>query len=146
MINIGQSVTLTAHVDPTSNAGDGSPTWIYFYDGTTFIGEAATDASANAVITASFTEARTHALTAALHYYRALLRYPAELRRGNRPITTPTLLIWGERDPYLGIRLIKRLDRWVSDLQIVRIPDASHWVQNEAPDRVNQLLIRFFRQ
>jgi hypothetical protein len=29
-------------------------------------------------------------------------------------------------------------------LRIERIADASHWVQNDAPQRVNQLLIDFF--
>src|SRR5262249_13143360 len=47
--------------------------------------------------------AQPGALTAALNYYRALLRYPTEMRRGNRIITTPTLLIWGEQDRYLGV-------------------------------------------
>jgi pimeloyl-ACP methyl ester carboxylesterase len=26
-----------------------------------------------------------------------------------------------------------------------RIPEASHWVQHEAPERVNELLIEFLR-
>ena len=89
--------------------------------------------------------ARRGALTAALNYYRALGRYPAELRRGNRPITAPTLLIWGERDRYLGIEMTEGLSRWVPQLQVSRIPDASHWVQNDAPERVNRLLVEFLR-
>jgi pimeloyl-ACP methyl ester carboxylesterase len=89
--------------------------------------------------------ARPGALTAALNYYRALFRYPMDMRRGNRPIAAPTLLIWGERDPYLGIGLTERLDRWVPHLQVARIPDASHWVQNDAPGRVNALLLEFLR-
>ena len=81
--------------------------------------------------------------TAALNYYRALLRYPTEARRGNRIITAPTLLIWGERDPYLGVGMTEGLSRWVPHLQVVRLPDASHWVQNDAPERVNRLLLDF---
>jgi epoxide hydrolase 4 len=85
------------------------------------------------------------ALTAALHYYRALARYPLELRRGNRPIATKTLLIWGERDRYLGVGMTEGLAKWVPNLQVARIPDASHWVQNDAPAIVNTLLLEFLR-
>jgi len=54
-------------------------------------------------------------------------------------------VIWGEQDAYLALTLIDRLDRWVPDLRVERIPDASHWVQNDVPDRVNRLLIEFFK-
>jgi len=85
------------------------------------------------------------ALTAALNYYRALLRYPSELRRDNRPIATPTLLIWGEGDRYLGVGMTEGLGKWVPNLRVAKIPDASHWVQNDAPERVNTLLLDLLR-
>jgi pimeloyl-ACP methyl ester carboxylesterase len=84
-------------------------------------------------------------LTGPLDYYRAALRYPRDLYGLPQQVHVPTLLIWGERDPYLGVELTTGLDRWVRDLRVVRIPDASHWVQNDVPDRVNRLLIEFFR-
>jgi pimeloyl-ACP methyl ester carboxylesterase len=31
----------------------------------------------------------------------------------------------------------------VPDLHVERIPDASHWVQNDAPERVNRALVVF---
>jgi pimeloyl-ACP methyl ester carboxylesterase len=91
--------------------------------------------------------ARPGALTAALNYYRAGFRgigHPAA--RARSPISVPTLLIWGERDRYLNVRLTEGLERWVSDLRIERLPDASHWVHNDAPERVNQLLLDFLRR
>ncbi len=89
--------------------------------------------------------ARPGALTAALNYYRAL-RYPMA-HAGGEPslISVPTLLLWGEQDPYLSPRLTEGLQSWVSDLRVVRFPDASHWVQNDAPERVNRLMIDFLR-
>jgi hypothetical protein len=57
----------------------------------------------------------------------------------------PTLLLWGERDPYLSPSLTERLGPWVPDLRVVRLPDASHWVQNDAPDRINRLMIDFLQ-
>jgi pimeloyl-ACP methyl ester carboxylesterase len=60
-------------------------------------------------------------------------------------IDVPTLLIWGEQDRYLGIRLTEELKPWVPKLQLERIPDASHWVQVEVPDQVNALMVNFLR-
>ena len=88
---------------------------------------------------------RPGALTAALNYYRALLRTPGGLARDLRPVTAPTLLLWGERDSYLGVGMTQGLDAWVRDLTVVRIPDASHWLQNDIPARVNALLAAFLR-
>jgi len=82
--------------------------------------------------------ARPGALTAALNYYRAL-RYPKE--RGSQDtiaIQAPTLLLWGEQDSYLTSRLTEGLNAWVPDLRVVRFPDASHFVQNDVPERVNR--------
>jgi pimeloyl-ACP methyl ester carboxylesterase len=89
--------------------------------------------------------ARPGALTATLNYYRAGMRFSREAMRDDRPISVPTLLIWGERDPYLGVALSEGLDRWVPGIRVERIPDSSHWVQNDVPEHVNRLLINFLR-
>ena len=86
------------------------------------------------------------ALTAPLNYYRAALRFARDIYGPPQTIDVPTLVIWGQRDPYLGVRLLDDLPRWVPDLRIERIPDASHWVQNDVPERVNRLLIDFVNQ
>ena len=87
--------------------------------------------------------ARPGALTAALNYYRAAFRYRPRVRGRKWPAGLKTFVIWGERDRYLGPALLDGLERWVPDLAVERIPDASHWVQADAPARVNELLIRF---
>jgi pimeloyl-ACP methyl ester carboxylesterase len=89
--------------------------------------------------------ARPGALTAAVNYYRAALRFPPKVAGRNWPVDLRTLLVWGERDRYLGPGLLQGLDRWVPRLTVERIPDASHWVQADAPARVNELLIRFLK-
>jgi pimeloyl-ACP methyl ester carboxylesterase len=88
--------------------------------------------------------ARPGALTAAINYYRAAFRRSPERQLlGFKAITQPTLVIWGERDRYLDVRLLEGLPAWVPDLRVERLADASHWVQNDAPERVNELLVRF---
>jgi epoxide hydrolase 4 len=88
------------------------------------------------------------ALTATMNYYRAALRQTprrADARWG-RPVQAPTLVIWGERDAYLVPELAEPDRRDVPNLErVVRLPEASHWVQHEEPERVSQLLIEFFR-
>jgi pimeloyl-ACP methyl ester carboxylesterase len=89
---------------------------------------------------------RPGGLTGPLNYYRASLRYPRDLYGPPQTILVPTLLLWGEQDLYLNVGLTENLERWVPDLRVERIRDASHWVQNDVPDRVNRLLIDFFHE
>jgi epoxide hydrolase 4 len=76
-----------------------------------------------------------------IHWYRASFRYaPAERASA---IQAPALVIWAEDDVALGTSLTHGLERWVPDLQIRYISDCGHWVQNEAPQVVNDALQRF---
>lgn len=85
------------------------------------------------------------ALTAALNYYRANFRRPKGLMLAAQPVSTETLVIWGENDPALDLCLLDRLADVVPNLSIVRIPESSHWVQNECPEKVNRALIDFLK-
>ena len=87
--------------------------------------------------------AKPGALTAAINYYRAAFRYRHEAETGFRPVRGPALVIWGDRDSYLNPHVLDGLPRWAPDARLVRIPDASHWVQNDAPEAVNHLLLQF---
>ncbi|MDB5294158.1 MAG: alpha/beta hydrolase [Phycisphaerales bacterium] len=88
--------------------------------------------------------ARPGALTASLNYYRAAFRRrSSDIRRLVRPVEVPTLLIWGERDRYLVPGLADELDAWVPRLRVERLPAATHWVQHDEPERVNELLVGF---
>jgi pimeloyl-ACP methyl ester carboxylesterase len=84
------------------------------------------------------------ALTAMLGYYRAALRQsPRAAGARMRPIEAPTLVIWGDRDTALGSELAEPEVRWVKDVRVVHLPEATHWVQHDEPERVNELLIEF---
>jgi pimeloyl-ACP methyl ester carboxylesterase len=85
--------------------------------------------------------AQPGALTAMLNYYRAMpWSIPLLKKRGPRKIKVPTLLIWGEQDRALGRELTEGTERFVDDLTLRFIPDASHWVQQDTPEKVNALL------
>ena len=90
------------------------------------------------------------ALTAAVNYYRAaarrLLRHRGRPVGALPPVETPTLLLWGERDPFLGVGMTEQLDRWISSLSVLRLPHAGHWVHWDAPDTVTATMLAFIRR
>ena len=90
--------------------------------------------------------ARPGALTAALEYYRQLVRRGPPAVGVMRVITAPTLTLWGEQDPYLGIELLDGLERWVPDLRVVRFPDAGHWLNQQRADEVNAEIVAFLSE
>ena len=80
-----------------------------------------------------------------LNYYRASFRQRRQTRERSGAVAAPTLVIWGERDRYVGPELAEPDPADVPNLERVeRLPDASHWVQHDEPERVGQLLIEFF--
>lgn len=82
------------------------------------------------------------AFQAALNYYRAAFKYP--LKNQKKKIQIPSLLIWGENDAVFDISLTKGMDSFFEQpLKINYIPACSHWVQEEQPEIVNQLLLDF---
>jgi epoxide hydrolase 4 len=81
-----------------------------------------------------------------INYYRASVRQSQkEAAAKLRPISSPTLVIWGERDSYLGSDLAEPHSDDVPNLEgVERLDDASHWVHHDEAERVNRLLIDFF--
>lgn len=88
--------------------------------------------------------AQPGAMTAMLNWYRAILRHPSSKPLQN--IETPVLLIGGEGDMVLSKGLTSGLNKWVSDLQVRNIPGCGHWVQNEASDEVNEMMLEFLER
>ncbi len=60
-------------------------------------------------------------------------------------IETPSLLVWGDRDAFLSTELSMGYEPYVRNLTLARLPGVSHWVQQEAPDRVNAALERWLK-
>jgi len=81
-----------------------------------------------------------------INYYRAALRQsPRRAQSLFKPIPLPVLVIWGTQDRFLTEQMAQPDPRWVPDVRIVKLPDASHWVQHDEPERVSTLLIEHFR-
>ena len=82
------------------------------------------------------------AAKAMIDYYRAAVRLGS--KQEIRPISAPTLVIWGQGDRYLGPKLAEPHHEDVPNLdRVERLPDASHWVHHDEAERVNELLVDF---
>jgi pimeloyl-ACP methyl ester carboxylesterase len=88
--------------------------------------------------------AQPGALGAMLNWYRAL-RHGVRALPATR-IRVPVRVIWGERDAFLDRGLADAGIALCDRGEIFYLPDATHWVQHEEPDRVNRLLIEFLGQ
>lgn len=84
------------------------------------------------------------ALSSMINYYRALLRFGIGVRI--RKIENPTLIIWGEKDVFLLKDVNQNIEKYVDDIKIEYIPEASHWVHRDAPDKVNKILNDFLSE
>ncbi len=87
--------------------------------------------------------ARPGALTAALSYYRQLVRSGATALSPARVITAPVLLLWGELDPYLGPWMADDLEPWAPAIRVHRFATAGHWLNQQMPEQVNAELRAF---
>ena len=96
---------------------------------------------------------RPGALSGGLAYYRASPLHPPtaddpgarrlQLDPADYVVRVPTRVIWGERDRALLPTLLDGLDALVPGLDVVRLPDCSHWLVHEAPERIEGLVREF---
>ena len=90
--------------------------------------------------------ARPGALTAGLNWYRANARPEQALRR-TRPfpaVAAPTLGLWSSGDAYLTEEGMLGSGKHVTGpWRYERIEGASHWLQLDEPERINELLLEF---
>jgi pimeloyl-ACP methyl ester carboxylesterase len=90
---------------------------------------------------------RPGALTAALNWYRAnLAPRPPGQRVALPDVTAPTMAIWSAGDHYLdGARVQQSAAHVSAPWRYEQIPEASHWIPLDAPDRLNTLLVDWLR-
>jgi len=85
------------------------------------------------------------AYTSMLNWYRAVMQKPPT-PPDNLRITVPTLLIWGAQDRFLGRELAQPSIDLCDDGRLVFFEEATHWVQHEEADRVNELIDIFLKK
>jgi pimeloyl-ACP methyl ester carboxylesterase len=94
-----------------------------------------------------------NALHSSINYYRAIgrsLLKPQWLNKNGLndwpKIQAPTLLLWGQKDSFLGNELTEGMEElFTNSFKLQLIPDCGHWVQQEKADLVNQYLKEFLQ-
>jgi epoxide hydrolase 4 len=85
---------------------------------------------------------RPGALTAMLNWYRALFRQDLPIPAvGSLP--TPTLVLWGDRDPYARPELADESAALCANARVVHFADASHWLAHDETAAVREQLLNF---
>ncbi len=94
-------------------------------------------------------------LTGPLNYYRASPMRPAtahdttinalQLPEDMLHISVPTCVLWGMADIALPAGLLEGLERYVPQLTVHRLEDATHWLVHEQPAHVIELIDRYLR-
>uniref|UniRef100_A0A8C0ZXG1 AB hydrolase-1 domain-containing protein n=1 Tax=Castor canadensis TaxID=51338 RepID=A0A8C0ZXG1_CASCN len=83
-------------------------------------------------------------LSGPINYYRNIFRnFPLEPQE----LATPTLLLWGEKDPYFELGLVRAIgSRFVPGrLETHILPDAGHWIPQTHPKEMHQYMWAFLQ-
>ncbi|XP_066472232.1 epoxide hydrolase 3 isoform X2 [Tiliqua scincoides] len=80
-------------------------------------------------------------LTPPMNYYRGVNTWiPPKCK----DLLMPTLVLWGEKDICLEAGLISHIQQNIrKSIEVKRIPEAGHWIHEDAPEKVNQLIWAF---
>ena len=85
------------------------------------------------------------AATVMLNWYRAAGSDILEAEDLDSSVDAPTLVVWGLNDVALGESCLDGTDRYVRNLRIEKLPGVSHWTPEDAPERVNALILGFLQ-
>lgn len=104
-------------------------------------------------VRARYHECWSRGLTGGVNYYRASPLHPPtgdhpgplklQLNPEDFRIKVPTGVIWGEQDIALPKSLLNGLEDLIDNVKIERIPEGTHWIVHEQPERVNRLIRSF---
>jgi epoxide hydrolase 4 len=102
----------------------------------------------NEAMKAKYRQVWRHGLEGPLNYYRASpLRPPTgpdspihkvNFKVSDVTVRVPTFVLWGEADVALPPTLLDGLESYVPNMQVQRVPGASHWIVHEKPSLVVQ--------
>lgn len=82
------------------------------------------------------------AMRSMINWYRAAVRHPRPAGR----VRVPLQLIWGRRDAFLEARMAEESLKYCDHGWLTYLDKATHWVQHEEAQRVNELLQAFLAE
>lgn len=87
--------------------------------------------------------ARPRGFTSMINWYRAAARYARQLEPPSR-VRVPVHIVWGKRDAFLTANMAQKSLAWCEAGQLTYFNKATHWVQHEEAEAINQLLVQLF--
>jgi pimeloyl-ACP methyl ester carboxylesterase len=78
--------------------------------------------------------------------FRRLLDVTPHPCFGFRRLARQVRVIWGEADILLPKALIEGIEDLIDDVKIDRIPEGTHWIVHEQPERVNRIIRGFLAE
>jgi len=84
------------------------------------------------------------AISGMLNWYRAFMQVKSQKLQSQR-VTVPTLLIWGEKDAFLGKEMAEPSIGLCDNGRLEFIEDATHWAQHDQAEKVCHLIDSFFK-
>ncbi|MEJ5222810.1 MAG: alpha/beta hydrolase [Anaerolineales bacterium] len=87
--------------------------------------------------------ANSGGLTGMINWYRALARRRPAMPRDVR-VKLPVLILWGRQDVALSAEMAAESAALCDNARLIYFDNATHWVQHDEPEAVNNALLEFF--
>lgn len=85
-----------------------------------------------------------NALKYMIMWYKAMMRYPAQAKAyKDKKVNIPLKIIWGKNDIALVPEMAKESLEYCKQGDLTYLENATHWVNNDCPEEVNQLIETF---
>lgn len=79
-----------------------------------------------------------------LHFAKSLNNQDLmEIEDELKKLTVPVLIIRGDADPFLSSEIVKRLHSDIENSRMEIIPNGSHFIQEDLPEKVSELILDF---
>jgi pimeloyl-ACP methyl ester carboxylesterase len=88
---------------------------------------------------------RARAISALYRYYWRAFAEGARGRWRAHRLEAPTLLLFGERDLYVGAAFLPGFERFAENMRLERVPDSGHFLVDEKPELVVERARELFR-
>lgn len=89
-----------------------------------------------------------YALTSMINWYRFVIQNRALAPKPLKTITVPVLSIFGDGDRYIekNSAALSVQEPFCKNGKIIFYEGISHWIQHEAPDRLNEDILKFITE
>ncbi|MCA0455774.1 MAG: alpha/beta hydrolase [Chloroflexi bacterium] len=89
--------------------------------------------------------AQPGALRSMINWYRAAVQQMPTPEPGPT-VKVPTLILWGKKDFALNAEMAQESLKFCEDGRLIYFENATHWLQHDEPEQVNEALKSFFSE